>query len=273
MNAGAPRYIRRALNTRPAAQTGALTRALENRGIAVLEFPTLSICTTDTAASLQKKLPENGWLVFTSANGVAALHGCTLSPELRIAVIGEQTANAVLGLKRTADFIATQPHSEGFASEFSQYLLSLGATQKSSIVLLRGTTASKILPESLKAHGFTVADIVVYESVLPAVAEDITVAALAFLGIAELMPEEQGPKAVIFLTSSEAVRNLFRLFAGQTTVPRNVWLPQVIGIPAIVVGPKTAETAREEGFQAVYTAQKPDTDSLVAILDHIPLRT
>lgn len=233
------------LNTRAADQAEELTRLLKKRGAAVKELPLLEIVFPLAGDRLQSELSAfapTDWILFTSANGVRAFAGQPPFP-CSVAVVGEGTARAVaaLGFPRP-DFISPQRFSEGFAHEFSTFVT--GRT--GNLLLCRGDLAEPNLPQLLRERtAFEVRELTVYEARLPA---------NAFAQGARLL---QNPLDVLLCSSAQTVRNL------QTVAEACGALPALVTLPLCVIGPKTAQAAREAGFTAITIAEEYSIESIV----------
>ena len=101
------------------------------------------------------------WLVFTSANGVrsffrqadpASVRDC------RFAVIGPATGEVLARAGLRADLCPGEYTSEALAAALAE-----AASPDEEIVLLRSAAASPVLPDRLRAAGFSVTDLPVYD--------------------------------------------------------------------------------------------------------------
>ncbi len=109
---------------------------------------------------------DSHWVIFTSANGVSAtFEGLAAIGQdartfggVRVACIGDQTAQRLRSYGITADFIPSAFTSTALAEE----LAALDDLHEKKILLLRSAIAPKDFPDRLAALGARVADIAVY---------------------------------------------------------------------------------------------------------------
>ena len=116
------------------------------------------------------------WLVFTSANGVRvffdALHGQKIDlrrlAACRFAVIGPATGDALSDRGILPDLCRETYTSAALADALAERMKAEGETGEA--VLLRSRKGAKILPETLRAAGFAVRDVPLYDvrAILPA---------------------------------------------------------------------------------------------------------
>ena len=106
--------------SRPLDQARALIELLEAAGATTRCFPLIRIAGPVDPADLRKaadRLPAFDWVVFTSANGVAALaaavHGGRLPPDPppRLAAVGPATAASCERAGRSADLVSPSSHA------------------------------------------------------------------------------------------------------------------------------------------------------------------
>ena len=96
---------RRIALTRPREQAGALAEALERLGATVFVVPLVAIEPLEDTTTLDAALEALGgydWLVFTSANGVAAVRERLADPAVQVARVEQGDPHAHL-LRRVAD--------------------------------------------------------------------------------------------------------------------------------------------------------------------------
>jgi len=235
--------------TRPRAQAGALAEKLAALGARPIVFPTIEIAPIKDAGPLDaalRQLDRYQWVVFTSANGVAAfwerlngsasLAGSGLAGP-QFAAVGPATARALEKRGATAAFIPDEYVAESLAA-------GLGDVAGRRILLPHAELAREVLADELRQRGATVDEIAVYRT-LPAAPDPA--------GLAEL---KRGVEAVTF-TSGSAARN-FAALAG---------LPAAGQRPAVAcIGPVTAAAARQAGLPVDVVAAEFTLDGLVAAL-------
>jgi uroporphyrinogen III methyltransferase/synthase len=167
-----PLFGRRIVVTRARAQAGELSRELESLGAEVFEFPTILIRPPQDFGPLDDAigdLDSFDWLVFTSANGVAAFferlryHGLDLRAvprRTKIAAIGPATAEALESAGLNVDAVPKEYRAESLLEEIAGESL-VGRR----VLIPRAKVAREILPEKLREAGAEVVVPPAYESV------------------------------------------------------------------------------------------------------------
>jgi len=256
-----PLFGRCVVVTRPRAQAGGLADLLEDQGAEVIPFPTIAIAPPQEAGPLIRAVGAAGdydWIVFTSANGVRAFFDRFAADgrdvrelaSVRLAVIGPETANE---LRRRLLRPAVEPTD--YRAEGLLAALAAEEVGGARILLPRAEGARAILPDTLRARGARVDEVIAYRAVAPAGAD---VGALR----AAL---EAGRLDALTFTSSSTVRN-FAALLGEGELPR-LMRP---GRPVVAcIGPVTAETAREHGLPVTVVPKTYTAGALAAALvDH-----
>ena len=245
------------VNTRSRVQADSLTELLVDQSANVVCIPCLDLCSCVDQQSFQSAiapLQSTDWVVFTSVNGVWATAECVDSIVPSIAVLGEKTATAVARAGWTADFVGSGVDSKQFAVEFLSFLTD--HHRSTQLLLLRGKTAAPDLPVLLKEAGCAVAELTVYKSVLPQLSEEEQAR------FVNLFDNSSTADLLVF-TSSQAVRHFLQL--GFTLLNnQEQFLERARRIPLAVIGARTAETAKEEGFMVAVIAKEQTIESLVA---------
>lgn len=217
-------------------------QALEAQGAEALVLPLIEIEPMDeedaeTLDSLLRELPSYDWIVFTSANGVAAV-GERLGPlgEVKVAVVGPATAEAVRALGVEPAFLPQR-----FAAE--EIAPGLGPVEGSRVLLPQADIAEPQLADQLRARGATVDAFAAYRTI-------------------EIQPSVAGLSTikradVIVLASASAARSLARIEGIDD------------GSLIVCIGPRTAEAAREAGLSVGLVAEKATADGIIqALLAH-----
>ena len=164
-----PLLGRRIILTRPIAQTGDFEARVRALGGEPVVAPAIAIAPPDSwtiADAALRRVGTYDWVVFTSANALRAVveRADTIAvprDELRarhLAVVGPSTAAAVEAALRLPDFAPTVNTSEVLAQE-------LADVENARILLPRGDLAGDALPDTLRARGAFVDEIVVYRTV------------------------------------------------------------------------------------------------------------
>ncbi len=131
------------------------------------------------------------WLVFTSANGVRVFFDALREQKLdlrrlaacRFAVIGPATGDALSERGILPDLCPGTYTSAALADALAERMETEG--ENGEAVLLRSRKGAKILPETLRAKGFAVRDVPIYD-------------------VRAILPEKGGP----VLEEAESLRNL-----------------------------------------------------------------
>jgi hydroxymethylbilane synthase len=238
---------RRVLVTRAVDHAGELVSALRGVGLDPIEVPAIAIeyepprGDLDAAAGL---LHTYRWVVITSANGARAILKAAerILTELGApswAAIGSATRRV---LEDEGIEVAFRPsQSTGIA-----LAVELPVVAGDGILVVRGDLADEELAIALRARGAEVHDVIAYRTreapersrtLLRAAATDGAIAAAVF-------------------TSGSTVRGLVSLGRAESI--------DVLSMPAVCIGPATADEARAAGFQILAISPAPDSPSLAA---------
>jgi uroporphyrinogen III methyltransferase / synthase len=239
--ADGPLQGRRVVVTRPREQAGPLADALEQRGATVSVVPLVEIRPVEDTRTLDaaiEELADYDWIVFTSANGVAAV-GSRLPGPLEwvlVAAVGPATADAVRALGTEPSFVP-----ERFAAE--EIAAGLGSLAGARVLLPQADIADPGLADELRARGAIVDAIVVYRTV-------------------EIAPDMSGMLALrvadaIVLASPSAARSLAALASSVETIRGRL----IVGI-----GPTTAAAARETGLPVGVVAPEATDEGIIRAL-------
>ncbi|HEX6557860.1 MAG TPA: uroporphyrinogen-III synthase [Longimicrobiales bacterium] len=237
--------------TRPAAQAEELAQPLRAAGAEVLIAPLIRISPTPldgALAAAARDAAAYDWLVFSSVNGVQlflrALDAVGVTTDalqdVSVACVGPATAEAAAqGGLRTA----VMP--EKFVGDAIVGALSAhGVLAGKRILLARAGGARAVLADGLRARGALVDDVEVYRSV-----HDES-------GAARLRRALEAVELdVVTFTSSSAVQ----AFAERIGQPG--------AVRVAVIGPVTAQTARECGIEVAVEADPHTVQGLVKALD------
>lgn len=166
-----PLLGRRIVVTRPREQAGELARLFEEQGAEVVVFPTIAIGPPPDMAALDRAVVTAGsydWCIFTSANGVRVFfeRAAVLGRDLRelagvkLAAIGPETAAALERLMLRPALVPREFRAEGLLDAFDD-------VQGRRILLPRAAGARAVLPETLRARGAHVDEVIAYAAVTP----------------------------------------------------------------------------------------------------------
>lgn len=237
---------RRVAVLRAAGQGADFAEALRKEGAEPVLCPVIAIIALPTCGILDAalaNLASYDWIVFASANAVAAVAGRmavlhqALPSRTQLAAIGPATAAELRQRLRDADVVAGEHRAAGLAQ-------SLAAEPGARVLLPAGNLAGPELANELRGRGLLVDVVTAYHTVPD---HD---------GIAMLAAELRGDAldAVVFTSGSTA------RFAADGLGPAAM---MVLGNgpnrPAVVcIGPATAAAARECGL-AVHAVADPST--------------
>jgi uroporphyrinogen III methyltransferase/synthase len=238
-----PLFGRRVVVTRARDQASGLARQLRALGAAPIEVPAIRLGDpADGGVALRraaKELAAGGyeWVVFTSPRAVerfvALLRDARAFGSARIAAIGPGTAEELARRSLAADVVPDEYVAEA--------LLAALPAGSGRVLLPRAAVARDVLPEGLRAKGWTV-DVVEAYRTYPA---EMTSDALGAVAAAD---------AITFTASSTVTS--FLATAGISAVP-----------PVVAcIGPVTAATATEAGLSVDAIAEKHTIPGLIDAL-------
>lgn len=233
-----PLFGRRVVVTRPRPQAARFAVLLEAYGAEVVAVPTIRLEPPDDFAPLDAAIQELGrfrWVIFTSANGVAAFRDRLAAARLdaralaaaRLAAIGPETAEALARAGLRADLVPPEYRAEGLADSLRDQV-----EAGSEVLLVRAAEARDVLPRELAALGARVTVTPAYRTVPVKEGADHVVGLL-----------EARRVDVVTFTSSSTVRGFMALLAPEE-VRRLLG-----GVVLAAIGPITAATIAEYGLE------------------------
>jgi len=256
--AGALSGVRIAV-TRPREQGEELAAALAALGAEPVVAPAIRIEPAPDPAPLDRALAaceSYDWVVFTSANGVAAVRGRLEALGLplgalataRIAAVGPATAAAVRELGVEPAFVPDVHRAEEIPA-------GLGDLTGARMLLPQAEAPAVDLASLLEAGGADVDAVVAYRTVA-----------------ADLTPETRAALArgidVLLLASGSAARAVAAAARAHEEVRLAVERALVV-----CIGPRTAETARQVEFSVGFVVEEHTTEGLIrALLARLPGR-
>jgi uroporphyrinogen III methyltransferase/synthase len=253
-----PLWGKRIVVTRSREQASDLVRMLTELGADCVECPTIEIVAPEDSGPLDQaiaNLAAYDWLVFTSANAVSRFFERLFDADrdlralhrIRTAAIGPATANRLFEFGLRSDIVPDTYRAESVVDAFRNQQLS-----GKRILLPRAKEARPVLPAELAKMGARVDEVAVYETrSVPDNADMIT---------AQL---SQKRIDLVTFTSSSTVRNFKAL------IPTEIFESLMRGVPTASIGPITAETAAELGFEVTIVAETYTIPDLCeAILRH-----
>jgi uroporphyrinogen III methyltransferase/synthase len=240
-----PLFGRRIVVTRSREQASDLTTALTDLGAECLECPTIRIVPPDDPRPLDQAiadLPSFQWVVFTSVNGVgrfferlfASGKDARALGHARTAAIGPATAAKLRSFGLSSDLIPADFRAEAVVEAFRREPVA-----GRQILLPRAQEARPVLPQELAAMGAVVREVPAYKTV-PAGPD----------GSALLEWLERRPVDVVTFTSSSTAKNF------KSLLPAERFESLAAGLPAACIGPVTAGTARDLGFDVRLVADE-----------------
>ncbi len=242
----------RVLVTRPAAQAQPLIESLRVRGLDPVLVPAIEIEQSEDGEldAAADRLADYDWVVVTSANGAEAMVEAakragrhTAWP--RCAAVGAATASA---LSDRGIRVEVQP-DRSTAADLAR---AIPVARGDRVLVARAEIAPAELPELLRARGAVVDEVVAYRTrEAPETSRGPLEAAL-----------DGDRLASIVFTSGSTVRGLLALADEEGR-------SRLRGVPAVCIGPRTAEVAREQGFQVAGEAKEGGADSLADVVAQV----
>jgi uroporphyrinogen III methyltransferase/synthase len=249
-------YGWRVLVPRTKDQAGEMSERLRLHGAIPVEVPTISVEPPRSPAQMERSVKglvdgRYQWVIFTSTNAVRAVWekfvefglDARAFSGVKIACVGEATAEKVRAFGINPELVPSgEQSSEGLLDEFPPYDDILDPVDR--VLLPRADIATETLAAGLRDRGWEIDDVTAYRTVRAAPPPADT----------REMIKSGGFDAVCF-TSSSTVRNLVGI-AGK---------PHTRTLVA-VIGPKTAETAREFGLRVDVQPEHSQVADLVDAL-------
>jgi uroporphyrinogen III methyltransferase/synthase len=247
-----PLLGKRVVVTRSRDQASDLVKALSDLGAECLECPTIQVIAPDDVGPLDRaiaELPAFDWIVFTSVNGVswffkrlfASGKDVRAVGRLHTAAIGPATAERLKCFGLSSDLVPETFRAEAIVAAFRRE-----AIRGKKILLPRAQEARQVLPEELAAMGATVREVAAYKTEQASADAPELVKRFAERTI-----------DLITFTSSSTVKNFRAL------LPADRFADLIAGVPAACIGPITADTARQLGFDVRMEAQSYTIPGLV----------
>jgi uroporphyrinogen III methyltransferase / synthase len=251
-----PLFGKRIVITRSRLQMQKFSQKLSELGADVLEIPAVKSVAPDNKNDIVDALLELNsydWLVFTSANGVAAFfdlffkrfHDLRDIGGAKIAAVGPRTAATLRELHLQVDAMP----EEFIGRKIAEALTKHGSIENEKICLLRAEDANSDLPRALEEFGAIVDDIGVYKTV--AETEDFLGATKKFL--------DHGADWITFTSAST-----IEFFHKRFDLPK--LLKQFPQMKIASIGPETSKAIRGLEIAPTAEAKEHTTDGLIAAL-------
>lgn len=219
------------LVTRPGGELDPLVQALRQRGYRVHAVPTVQ---TEAVELESRSLASFDWVVFTSARGVDAVDELPFGS--RFAAIGPETARALRAR-------GVEPAHVPATADGADLGRTLPEVDGKRVALVRASAADTDLPDILRRRGAAVEEVTAYRTV-------------------EAPPESAHPlRAAMSDPDLRAV-----VFASGSAVRGFVALGGTAQLPAITIGARTTNRAREMGFHVIAEAA---TQSVAGLADAV----
>lgn len=244
------------LVTRSVGQSSQFSDRLQQAGATVIEMPALEIGPPSSWQALDRAIAtitDFDWLILTSTNGVAyfferlVVQGkdARALATLKIAVVGQKTAQSLQQHGLTPDFIPPNFVADSLAEHFPEQL------EGQKVLFPRVETGGReVLVKELTAKGAAVVDVAAYESRCPAAIAPQALDAL-----------QRKVVDVITFASSKTVQNFYELVEAICEPPLPAdWLE---GICIASIGPQTSKTCQELLGRVDVEAQEYTLEGLV----------
>ena len=230
--------------TRDEVDDGPLTALLVDLGCRVYPWPTIRTAPPEDPGPLKAVLAELDlfdWIVFTSPRAARAVVAAERPAELRVAAVGEATADALADVGWVSDLVPEEQTGDALVHALTE----AGVGEGTRVLFPASAIARDTVPEGLRRLGADVVQVVAYRT--EAAPLDAAVCR------AEL---ESGAVKILTFTSPSTVQNL-----------RTVLGPDIFGLAvrktrAVAIGPTTAEAVREAGFDDVAVAEPHSLEGL-----------
>ena len=240
----------RLVNTRAVHQAASLTRALEEHGAEVLDFPVITlerILPNDELEMAIEQLESFDWVLLTSTNAVhffaesfAEIWTTEWPDWVPIAAVGAKTAQAIEALGWPVSLVPEEYMAEGL-------LKALPPMRWKHVLLPQARGARPVLAKALREAGAEVEHIALYETMLhnpgPAQWEALKMGA-----------------DVVLLTSPSTAHNFAALQKERTPE----WSPQTCRVACL--GPVTTAAAEDIGYSVCCSAEHHTLEGLVNAL-------
>jgi len=244
--------------TRAREQASDLVKRLADLGAECLECPTIKVAPPEDVKPLDRaieNLSSYDWLIFTSVNGVNFFFERLFQKnkdvralkDIHTAVIGPATEKRLFDFGFKSDMVPESYRAESVVKAFAGKDV---AGKK--ILLPRAKEARPVLPLELKKMGAVVDEVAAYRTQAVKDNADVLSARL-----------KERTIDMITFTSSSTVKNFHALF------PNEDLKDLMQGVTIASIGPVTADTARDLGFDVHIVAKSYTIPGLCqAILSH-----
>jgi uroporphyrinogen-III synthase len=248
---------KRIVITRAREQAAEWRSRLEGQGATVVELPLIAVKKDINLETLAEVLTDFGsyeWVVFTSANGVKfffeefiRVHEDIRALGLvRIAVVGEATADAIRDLRLRVDL---QP-KKASAEELAREMIGRESMDSAKVLVVTGNLNRDVLVDALNEARTIVDRLVVYKNEETDLAKDPVAGDF----------RQKGADAILFASPSSA-----QSFFDQAATLKLE--PKAKRPLAGSIGPTTTATMKQLGLPVDFEATEPSLESLVQALN------
>ncbi|CAN2044835.1 uroporphyrinogen III methyltransferase / synthase [Candidatus Magnetomoraceae bacterium gMMP-1] len=247
--------------TRARKQASNLINKLSELGADCIECPTIEVVPPKNQEPVNEavnKLNEYDWLIFTSVNGVSFFFNSLFAlgkdvralKDIQTASIGPATAKRLMDFGLKSDIIPKTYRAESIIEAFENK-----DVKDKKVLLPRAEEARPILPAELRKMGAVVDEITAYRTKPDDKNANILLDRL----------KEKSIDLVSF-TSSSTVKNFKAL------LPLENFSSLMENVTVAAIGPITANTAKELGFEVHIVAEEYTIPGLIAaILKHFQI--
>jgi uroporphyrinogen-III synthase len=247
------------LVTRSNQQASEFTQLLVDRGASVVEMPTLEIMPPSSWEAFDLavvELESFDWLILTSANAVTfffdrlAALGKDLQdiPTVKIAVVGDKTAQWLGDRGFIADFIPQEFVADALVTEFPEPVAGL------KLLFPRVESGGReVLTQGFTALGGEVVEVAAYQSACP---EAIDPTALTALQTKQLTK--------VTFTSGKTVRHFCRLLEGAVG---GEWQELLDTVKVCSIGPQTSKVCQDLMGRVDVEAEEYTLEGLVRAIE------
>jgi uroporphyrinogen III methyltransferase/synthase len=233
--------------TRAEAPGGPLGKKLAGKGAKVRHWPVVRISPPADPKPLVRaleNLAQYDWIVFSSPRAVAAVVDRIDGPPegVRVAAVGDSTAEFLLDKGWPVDLLPREFGSEGLVAAFSKADFAHGA----EVLFPASSIARTTIPDGLAGLGARVEQVVAYET-----------AAASLDRVVCLAEADSGCLDAVTFASPSAVAGLRRAL-GEESFARIL-----SRVPAVAIGPTTAAALHETGMAPAGVADPSTLDGLV----------
>lgn len=246
-----PLFGKTVVVTRAREQASNLVDRLEELGAECIEVPTIEVIPPEDRTLLDRGIDEldtYDWLVFSSVNGVrfffdrlyAMGKDVRALKDLKLCAVGSSTAKKLEEFGLRTDMVPATYKAESVVEEFKKEDM-----RGKKVLLPRPEVARPTLPVELRKMGAIVDEVIAYRTV--PVSQNL-----------EELKERLKKREIdlITFTSSSTVKNFKKLFTEEEA--RDL----MAHVTVACIGPITADTARELGFDVALTPEEYTIDGL-----------